>query len=278
MDAAAYNPKTLDTPIALAVRELGGVPCSAGFSLRPYYSDASVIIYHGDMRELAPRMPTVDATITDPPYGETNLEWDTWPQGWPDRLVNLTPQIWCFGSLRMFWEKRDDFAAWRLAQDIVWEKHNGSGLHNDRFRRVHELAVHVYRGRWKNVYHAPVFTYDATRRNVKRGGKPAHWGGISRGAYSTAENGPRLMRSVIYSNSTHQVAEHPTQKPESIISPLIEYSVPVGGLVLDPFMGSGTTLRVAKNLGRRAIGIEVNEKYCEVAAKRCAQDALALGG
>lgn len=68
---------------------------------------------------------------------------------------------------------------------------------------------------------------------------------------------------------------HPTQKTEKVMRWCIEKcKTPEGGLVLDPFMGSGTTLRAAKDLGRKAIGIELEEKYCEVAAKRLAQEVL----
>jgi site-specific DNA-methyltransferase (adenine-specific) len=79
---------------------------------------------------------------------------------------------------------------------------------------------------------------------------------------------------VIYARSCHGYAVHPTQKPVEIITPLIEYSCPADGMVLDPFMGSGTTLVAARQLGRRAIGIEVEEKYCAAAVKRLRQQAL----
>ena len=68
---------------------------------------------------------------------------------------------------------------------------------------------------------------------------------------------------------------HPTEKPLELISWSIEQSR-TRGTILDPFMGSGTTLRAAKDLGRKAIGIEIEEKYCEIAAKRMAQEVLAL--
>lgn len=70
-----------------------------------------------------------------------------------------------------------------------------------------------------------------------------------------------------------QATGHPTQKHEVLMESLTRRTV---GLVADPFMGSGTTLRAAKNLGRKAIGIEIEEKYCEIAAKRCEQEVLPL--
>jgi DNA modification methylase len=69
---------------------------------------------------------------------------------------------------------------------------------------------------------------------------------------------------------------HLTQKPSELVTELLSIAPP--GAVLDPFMGSGTTLRAAKNLGRRAIGIEIEERYCEIAAERCRQEVLDFGG
>jgi site-specific DNA-methyltransferase (adenine-specific) len=82
------------------------------------------------------------------------------------------------------------------------------------------------------------------------------------------------MRSVLQVRSEHGRAVHPTQKPLGILSPLISYSVPPGGLVLDPFMGSGSTLLAARQLGRRAIGIEADEAYCKAAVQRLGQGEL----
>lgn len=68
--------------------------------------------------------------------------------------------------------------------------------------------------------------------------------------------------------------EHVTQKPLGVLRELLRI-VPEGGLVLDPFMGSGTTLRAAKDLGLRAVGVELEERYCAVAARRLGQEVLA---
>ena len=84
------------------------------------------------------------------------------------------------------------------------------------------------------------------------------------------------MTSVLYERSCHGYAEHPTQKPLGILRTLIEYSCPPSGVVLDLFAGSGSTLVAAAENGCRAIGIEIEEKYCEIAAKRLSQEVLAF--
>ena len=239
--------------------------------MNPYYQDDAVTIYHGDCREIAPLL-YADVAVVDPPYQQTSLSWDRWVPGWPNLLT--TTQMWCFGSLRMFMDRASEFTEWRLAQDLIWEKHNGSTFHADRFRRVHEQLAHFYRGTWDGIHRVVQTTPDSTARSVRRKKRPAHTANIGASSYVSVDGGPRLMRSVLSVSSTHGYAEHPTQKPLGIVSPLIAYSCPVDGSVLDPFMGSGTTLRAAKDLGRKAIGIEIEEKYCEIAAKRCAQEVL----
>lgn len=177
----------------------------------------------------------------------------------------------------MFFEHLSEFKDWKFGQDVIWEKHNGSSLHVDRFRKVHETAVQFYRGKWADIHHEAIKTNDATARNVRRNKKPEHWGSLkSAGVFEAEEGGPRLMRSVIYEPSMHRKGVHPTQKPEGIIFPLVEYSVPVGGKVFDPFLGSGTTLSVAKQTGRIGIGCDVDEANCELAAKRLSQEILEL--
>ena len=221
--------------------------------------------------EMAPRLGLKsEAVVTDPPYNETSLEWDRWPDGWPSLAATIAPVLWCFGSFRMFWEKRDEFSSWNLAQDLVWEKHNGSSSSNDRFRRVHELPVQFYLkgSKWGELYKKPVYTNDAVKKQVRRKRRPPHWGDIGESYYVSEDGGPRLQRSVIYCRSCHGYAVNETQKPQEIVAPLIEYSVPVGGVVIDLFAGSGTTLVVARQQGKKAIGFEKRESQCEEIAKR----------
>lgn len=249
----------------------------------PYYTDGQVTLYLGDMREVLPQLGLqADAVVTDPPYGETALAWDRWPDGWPTLAASCAASMWCFGSMRMFLAQHGQFAyaGWRLSQDVVWEKHNGSGFAADRFRRVHETATHWYRGDWAGVHHdvprVPA-TYDSKGRTTSSrfASRTPHTGEVQATPYS--DDGQRLARSVLYVKSMQGAAIHETEKPLGILSPLIRYACPPDGLVLDPFAGSGSTLDAARQAGRRAVGIEADERYAEAAARRLSAQVLDLG-
>jgi len=242
-----------------------------------YLDDGDVTLHLGDCREVMPLLEPVDAVVTDPPYGVTSLGWDVPVRAWID-LLPLKPSgsVWIFGSMRSLLDL-DIPRGWTVAEDIVWEKHNGSGSAADRFRRVHEHAVRLYRGRWSDVYSVPPTTADARRRTVRRKERPPHWGEIAGSTYASEDCGSRLMRSVIQVRSMHGSAVHPTQKPTGILRPLIEESCPPGGVVLDPFAGSGSTLLAARECGRRGVGIEIDPEYAALLEPRLAQISL-LGG
>jgi site-specific DNA-methyltransferase (adenine-specific) len=246
--------------------------------LVPFYADEAVTLYHGDMRGLVPLLVAdglrADAIVTDPPYEETSLAWDQWVYGWPALVAQAASSMWCFGSMRMFLTHHDEFDPWKLSHDVVWEKHNGSGAATDRFRRVHEHALHWYRGPWADVHHDTPTTPDAVARRVHARFKPAHWRHLDPNVYVSADGGPRLMRSVIPVRSMHHEATTETEKPVGILRPLIEYACPAGGLVLDPFAGSGSTGDAARLAGRRAVLVEAREQCCEQIAARLSQGVL----
>ena len=244
--------------------------------ITPYWSDDVCQLFLGDCREVLPALGlTADCVVADPPYGETSLPWDRWPDGWLESAALVTRSLWCFGSLRMFLDHAAEFAGWKLSQDIVWEKQNGSGFATDRFKRVHEQCAHWYRGGWRSIWHETPLTEVAWRTAANSGrAQPAHTGAI--GSRAWQDDGTRLTRSVLpIPNMWRRGAIHPTQKPVKLLDPLITHACRPGGLVIDPFAGSGSTLDAARCTGRRAIGIEADERYCELAARRLSQGALA---
>lgn len=245
--------------------------------MTPYYADEQVTLYHGDMREILPALrQSYDLIVADPPYGETTLGWDRWPDGWVGVAADVTSAMWCFGSLRMLLARGAELDRyWNLSQDLVWEKHNGSGFANDRFRRVHEHITHWYRGAWNWAYHqvprVPAERETGGKWRTRR--QPAQTGAIDAGDY--VSDGTRMVRSVIRA-AAPQERIHPTQKPGALLRPLVEYACPPGGWVLDPFAGSGSTAEAARQLGRRAVLIEADEAYCEAIARRLSQGLLPL--
>jgi site-specific DNA-methyltransferase (adenine-specific) len=226
-------------------------------------------LHCGDCRDGLGTIDRADCAITDPPYGETSLDWDSTVSGWAALLP--TDSLWCFGSLRFFLKTATEFDGWKQAQEIVWEKHNCSNFHADRFKRVHELAVHWYRGQWAEIHKQPQFTNDATKRTIRRKKRPTHTGHIDEGHYVSEDGGPRMMRSVLKVRSCHGYAIHPTEKPVGIIEPLVLYSCPPGGVVVDPFFGSGSVAEACIVTGRRFIGWEIHPERFEAGCSRVAR-------
>lgn len=249
--------------------------------MTPYYEDDRVTLYLGDCRKVLPTLAlTADLCVADPPYGETSLEWDRWPDGWPTAVAQATRSLWCFGSFRMFMDRRDEFTAWRLSQDVVWRKPRGGVAYRDRMTvRVHELASHWYHGDWSTLYHEQQrFEHHGPGKGTIHCGEtgPA-WNG-SRRAHAWTDDGTRAMPSVIDCQTMRMRGIHPTEKPQGILEPMVVYGCPPGGLVLDPFAGSGSTLIAAIANGRRAVGIEGREDYCEGIAKRLDQGVMDFTG
>ena len=212
----------------------------------PYYEDSAVRLYLGDCREILPALPAVDLVLTDPPYG----------------IFKRTG-----GDGRMFGKEtiysKDDTAA-------EWDKRPPSDL----LLAVRD-AGRLY-AIWGGNYFAdvlgacpgPLVWDKQTGQNTYADGECA-WSNLA----STMRIFRHQWCGAFKDSERGLAAVHPTQKPVALMSWCI--SLAKGAhVVLDPFMGSGTTLRAAKDLGRKAIGIEIEERYCEIAAKRMAQEVL----
>ena len=247
-------------------------------TMKPYYADDLVTIYHGDCREW---MPEADVIVTDPPYGTAHYATDTtvltpallaewigrYPRvavfGYPERLATLVggseviPTEWIVwwptnGALR----GTNLSGLWRETEHIaVFGKHHmntlrrprtGNGMHMAR-------AAHRLEGRGEV----------RKRRPRAEPADEARMGDVWRDASPGLAHlsGARL---------------HPNEKPLTLMSRLVVGMTTLADTVLDPFMGSGTTLVAAKSLNRKAIGIEIEERYCEIAARRCSQEVLGL--
>ena len=234
-------------------------------------------ILTGDCREQMPWHAPYDMILADPPYGDTSLAWDRRVEGWvalARAALKPTGSLWVFGSLRSFMATADHFAnaGLRIAQEVIWEKQNGTGFHNDRFKRVHELAVQFYPAEtaWRDIYNDVQTTPDATARTVRRKQRPPHTGQIDAGHYISHDGGPRLMRSVIYLRNCHGRAIHPTEKPSALLEILIRTSCPEGGLVGDWFAGSGAAGEACRLSGRSYLGCEIDADMADLARARIA--------
>ena len=212
--------------------------------MKPYYKDDAVTIYHGDCREILPELSKADLVVTDPPYG---MNWNTNSSRFsggtdPKRRGGVANKDGIIGDTREF----NPLPFVSYPHVIMW----GSNHYAEHLPVGTTL---VWIKRLEAAFGS--FLSDAELAWMKGG----HGVYCFRDLSMNAEANRRI---------------HPTQKPLSLMRWCIKKSGSTDGLILDPFMGSGTTLRAAKDLGRKAIGIEIEEKYCEIAANRMMQEVL----
>jgi len=248
----------------------------------PYYQHAGVTIYHGDCLDVLPTLGPVDHVITDPPYSRHTHEKQRTGSMLPDArgsaIASRRTGAACLARYRDLGfdalPPRTAFAVARQASKMVkrWNLVFTDAENQRLWQRAFERAgvQHVRVGAWIKRGCTPQFTGDRPATGFEAI-EIAHRPGRKRwnGGGSVA-----LWEHAIVLNRHSVERLHTTQKPEGLMRDLVTDFTDEGELILDPFMGSGTTLVAAKRLGRRAIGVEREEKYCEIAAKRLAQEAL----
>jgi site-specific DNA-methyltransferase (adenine-specific) len=250
-----------------------------------------VTIYHGDCLEIMPALESagIDATIADPPYGTTACAWDSvipfapmWEQ--LKRLNKPSAAIVLFGSQPFTSALVMSNAEW-FRYEWMWNKYTPTGFLNAKYAplKSHESIVVFSQGRHQYNPQKYLKPYQGARtgRGFKNAGAPSKgevYGGLVNGSGFRSEFAyPKTVLEFHTGNGwDKRENEHPTQKPVELLRYLILTYTNPGDTVLDFTMGSGTTLRAAKDLGRRAIGIEINERYCDLAARRLSQEVLAL--
>ena len=218
----------------------------------PYYQDSHVTIYNADCREILPLLDPVDLVLTDPPYG-----------------ISLQPQRKLTKAIAG--DGRRD------AKSLLWFS----------MPYIYDLtpdnSAHFFFARWSEVWVKDVlaewFTVKACivwRKNMFGIGyhvRPQHE--FIYLCHKGEPSPPESPSSDVWDFAKVQAPTHSCEKPNEILKKCLTY-YNNAETILDPFMGSGTTLRAAKDLNRKAIGIELCEKYCEIAVERLRQEVLAL--
>jgi len=216
--------------------------------MTPYYSHAGIEIYHGDCREILPGLPKCDLLLTDPPYG-ISADAEMHKKGGQQYGKAAAPK--------------------RVYADTSWDSAPAdTGL----------LLSMIAHTRFAIIFGGNYFGLPATRCvlvwDKENGGNAFADAEL---AWSNLDKPVRIKRHMwngMLREGAEARFEHPTQKPVEVMQWCITQAPADCRTILDPFMGSGSTLVAAKNLGRRAIGIEREEKYCELSAKRLSQEVF----
>jgi DNA modification methylase len=212
----------------------------------PYYDRDGITIYHGDCREILPALPKVDLVLTDPPYG--------------------------IGEARHGNSTRSVLAVSRDYGDSSWDDQPPSA---DLINAVIEQGRNaiVFGG---NYFHLPPsscwLVWDKDNGANDFADCELAWTNLPKAVRRIKWRWQGMLQERMGADKEERV--HPTQKPLAVMRWCIQQAPDDCATILDPFMGSGTTLRAAADLGRRAIGIEINEDYCRIAVERLRQGVL----
>lgn len=273
--------------------------------MTPYYDDGTVAIYHGDARAILPGLPGDPFCVTtSPPYNvgldydehDDRMSWDEYrwlaadvcaaiaakaPSGarvWVN-VVPIVPETPIPAgdhsgrslakrvSLLSLWETALTGAGLDIWDYVAWPSNREPGTSWGSWQSP---AGPNMRGGWETLI---VACADRWARET-----PANWRGWQDqvGNWTPLTSNVWRITPVLANNAVRQ--DHPAPYPVELAARCIRLSTWPGELVLDPFMGSGSTLIAARALGRRAVGIELSERYCEQAAIRLSQGALDFGG
>ena len=204
--------------------------------MTPYYAQDGIVIYHAEAGRVLPWLEPIDLLLTDPPYG---ISFAAQPTKW-QRRAGQTPEAW------------DDV-----------------GVPSWLLELARTLAMHqiIWGGNYFNLPPARCWL------SWHKPDAPPSMGNVEY-AWTNLDQNSRQISVSISATNAERVA-HPTQKPEAVMRWALRQA-PEAQTVLDPFMGSGTTLVACKRLGRACVGIEREERYCEIAAQRLSQGALPL--
>lgn len=210
--------------------------------MKPYYSDKWVTIYHGDCREILPHLPKGDLVLTDFPYAN-GTDYGQYPdneESLKSLIRDVLPELFKLSPRTLLTCGVANIQLYPKPDWILaWITPAGIGS-----------------GKWGFCCWQPILAY---------------------GADPYLQNGLGRRPDIFLKTELSQNKEHPCSKPEDLWQlVMLRASLNNTDLILDPFLGSGTTCFCAKKLNRYSIGIEIEEKYCEIAARRCSQEVMEL--
>lgn len=237
--------------------------------MKPYYHDDWVTIYHGDCKSVLKHLPSqsVDLILTSPPY---NIGLHNTRQNWGSQ----SRKDWYSDTLsegEYQRQQRDIVAEMLRVAKVVCYNHK---LRQRSLRQIHPLS-------WLPMEHLyQEIVWD--KRNTPQI-HPAYFYQVDERIFVLTTSSKEVMKNnqgltTVWPIPTRQRTGFPNAFPLELARRCIRAFTVVGGLVLDPYLGSGTTVFAAKELNRKCVGIEIKEKYCEIATIRYLRDGVVTGG